>query len=75
MNEVNVPTMLSVEEVRKKFAISKQYTYHLAKSGKVKAIKCGNRFLLNAQSVSDYLNNSTLADEQTVKKTGIRSLV
>jgi excisionase family DNA binding protein len=74
MNEVNVPTMLSVEEVRKKFAISKQYTYHLAKSGKVKAIKCGNRFLLNAQSISDYLNSSTLIDEQSVQVAGIRKL-
>jgi excisionase family DNA binding protein len=74
MNEVNVPTMLSVEEVHKKFAISKQYTYHLAKSGKVKAIRCGNRFLLNAQSVSDYLNSSTLADEQPAQAAGIRRL-
>jgi excisionase family DNA binding protein len=71
----NIPTMLSVEEVRKKFGISKQFTYHLAKSGKVKAIKCGNRFLLNAQSVSDYLNNNTLADEQPAQVAGIRKLI
>jgi len=74
MNEINVPMMLSVEEVRKKFAISKQYTYHLAKSGKVKAIRCGNRFLLNAQSVSDYLNNNTLTEEKAVQTAGIRML-
>jgi excisionase family DNA binding protein len=70
----NVPIMLSVVEVQKTFGLSKQYVYQLAKSGAVKAIRCGNRFLLNADSVSQYLNNNTLGDNSAKSISGIRPL-
>jgi excisionase family DNA binding protein len=71
---LNVPIMLSVTEVQKTFGLSKQYVYQLAKTGRVKAIKCGNRFLLNAQSITDYLNSNSIVDEMPVQTSGIRAL-
>jgi hypothetical protein len=72
--ELDVPVMMKVSEVQKAYGLSRQHVYDLAKSGKVKSIMRGNRFILNAQSVSDYLNNCPIEKETAPAARGIRPL-
>jgi hypothetical protein len=72
--ELDVPVMMKVSEVQKAYGLSKQHIYDLAKSGKVKSIMRGNRFILNAQSVTDYLNSCTVDKETAPAARGIRPL-
>jgi excisionase family DNA binding protein len=72
---LDIPVMLTVDEIHEAFKLSRQFIYQLAKSGRVKAVKCGNKILINAQSVCDYLNSSTIEPEKPVAVGGIRPLV
>lgn len=73
---IDVPVMLTVEEAHVMFRLSKQFLYRLAKSGNIRAVRAGNKFLLSAESLSEYLRNGSLTDEQPVQTTrGIRPIV
>jgi excisionase family DNA binding protein len=72
--ELDVPVMMKVSEVQKTYGLSKQHIYDLAKSGKVKSIMRGNRYIINAQSVSDYLNTCPVDKETAPAARGIRPL-
>ena len=67
---VDVPVMLSVEEAHSAYRLSKQFLYRLAKSGSIRALRTGNKFLLSAESLSDYLRNGTLLDEKPATPAG-----
>jgi hypothetical protein len=54
--------------------IAKQWYYNAAKKGIIKAFRSGNRILINADSVDEYLRNNTLTDEQPASVGGIRAL-
>jgi len=55
----NIPEMLGVKETAEKFGISQNYARQLALSGAVKAVRVGKgKILINAQSVTDFFNNS-----------------
>jgi excisionase family DNA binding protein len=69
---LEIPVMMTVEETYKAFKLSRQFIYGLVKLGKIKAIKSGNRFLINAQSLCDYLNSSTIVEEKPLAVNGIR---
>ena len=72
---IDVPIMLSVEEAHIAYRLSKQFLYGLAKSGKIKAVSAGEKFLLSAESLSDYLRNGSLTDDEpTPTVGGIRRL-
>lgn len=58
------PVMLTVRETAEAFGIAKYYARQLALTGKVKAIRAGNKILINASSVSEYFNTSTLNNEE-----------
>lgn len=70
----NIPIMLTVEEARTRYRLSKQFLYLLAKSGKVKAVRAGVKILINADSLNNFLCNSILMDEQPATMGGIRQL-
>ena len=57
---VDVPVMLTVEEAHSAYKLFRQFLYRLAKSGSISAVRSGNKFLLSAESLSDYLRNGTL---------------
>jgi len=72
---IDVPTMLTVEEAHVAYRLSKQFLYRIAKSGKVHAVRVGNKFLLSAESLTYFLRYSTLIDEQeTPIAKGVRPL-
>jgi len=52
----NVPVMLKLAEVSSKFNISLHHARSLVLQRKVKYIKSGKKYLVNAQSVIDYFN-------------------
>lgn len=59
-NNNNLPVMLTVNQTAEVFGIARHHARQLALSGAVKAIRAGNKILINQQSVCDYLNSSTL---------------
>jgi excisionase family DNA binding protein len=52
-------------------ALSKQFIYNLAKSGKIKAFRAGKKICLNMDSLNHFLETSTLTDEQPAPVSGI----
>lgn len=60
----NLPVMLTVNETARNFCIAKHHVRQMALTGKVKAIRAGNKILINQQSVADYFNSCTLCTTQ-----------
>lgn len=54
--EQNLPKMLSITEVTKTTNLSRKYVMDLINEGKIKYIRTGSKYLINAESLSDYLN-------------------
>ena len=67
----NLPDMRGVKETAAHFGIAVHHARQLALTGKVKAIRAGNKILINQQSVADYFNSCTLAVSQ---ETGIEPI-
>lgn len=55
-NEQTLPKMLSITEVIKSTNLSRKYIMDLIESGEIKYIRTGAKYLINAESLSDYLN-------------------
>lgn len=52
----DLPVMLTVKECCKRTGLSYQYLLGLCKTGKIIAVKSGNKYLVNSQKLSEYLN-------------------
>lgn len=57
----NIPDMRGVKETAVHFGIAVHHARQLALTGKVKAVRAGNRILINQGSVAEYFNSSTLS--------------
>ena len=60
INNDNLPVMLTVNQTAETFGIAKHHARQLALTGKVKAVRCGCKILINQASVADYFNSNTL---------------
>lgn len=58
----NIPDMRGVKETAVHFGIAVHHARQLALTGKVKAVRAGNKILINQQSVADYFKTCTLND-------------
>lgn len=56
----NIPDMRGVKETAAHFGIAQHFARQLALTGKVKAVRCGCKILINQASVADYFNSNTL---------------
>ena len=56
MSNNTLPIMLTVNQTAENFGIARHHARQLALSGKVKAVRTGNKILINQQSVSDFFN-------------------
>ncbi|MBP3746343.1 MAG: helix-turn-helix domain-containing protein [Ruminococcus sp.] len=56
----SIPDMRGVKETAAHFGIAQHYARQLALTGKVKAVRCGCKILINQASVADYFNSNTL---------------
>ncbi|WP_294412706.1 helix-turn-helix domain-containing protein [uncultured Ruminococcus sp.] len=63
--QAQIPIMLTVRETAAKFGIAQHHARQLALTGKVRAVRAGKKILINAQSVVDYFNESTLISSET----------
>ena len=60
----NLPDMRGVKATAEHFNIAVHYARQLALTGKVKAVRAGNKILINQQSVADFFNSSTLYNSE-----------
>ncbi|MCR4640139.1 hypothetical protein [Ruminococcus sp.] len=70
----NIPDMRGVKETAVHFGIAVHHARQLALTGKVKAIRAGNKILINQQSVIDYFNNATLTEKTEFTDRGIQPI-
>ena len=63
--KAQIPIMLTVRETAAKFGIAQHHARQLALTGKIKAVRAGRKILINAQSVVNYFNTSTLISSDT----------
>lgn len=64
LTNINIPVMKGVAECSKMFGISQGFCRRLVKSGAVRAVRVGRgKFLINVQSLADYLNSASVTDE------------
>ena len=57
MKEIQIPKMLSIAQTAKVIGLAKHYVRQLVLQGKVKYIRSGVKYLLNLDSLINYLNN------------------
>lgn len=57
------PYMMSILESVEVTNLSYEFLRFLCKSGKVKCIKTGNKYMINSESLADFLNNSSIEVE------------
>lgn len=60
----SIPIMLTVKQTAERFGIAQHHARQLALTGKVHAIRAGRKILINAQSVIDYFNTSSLINAE-----------
>lgn len=58
--------MRGIKETAEHFHLKRPIIYQLVKSGKVKYVRVGKKFLVNQQSVADYFNNGDNIDSEQV---------
>lgn len=71
MKEIQIPKMLSIAQTAKVIGLAKHYVRQLVLQGKVKYIRSGVKYLLNLDSLINYLNNgddATVSDSNSSRK-------
>ena len=63
------PLMLPINAAAEKYGLSAYITRKWALSGVIKAVRAGNKILINCNSLEDYLNSTSLYNdtEQAIK--------
>lgn len=60
----NIPTMKSINECASIVGLAKYYVRQLVLQNKVKYVMAGKKYLINLQSLLDYLNNGEKAEAE-----------
>lgn len=60
-----IPTMLTIKDTAKTVGLSSYFIRQLILQNKIKFVRSGTKFLINFQSLLDYLNNG---DVETVQQ-------
>lgn len=78
MNEkINIPQMKTIKEVSKIVGLAEYHIRQLVKQNKVSFIKSGKKYLINLESLIEYLNNGETEMEGTeqnknkIRKVGV----
>ncbi len=70
MKEIQIPKMLSIAQTAKVIGLTKHYVRQLVLQGKVKYVRSGIKYLLNLDSLINYLNNgddATVSDSNSIR--------
>lgn len=62
LNNLNVPTMATVNEAAKITGLAKYYIRQLALQNKIKNVRAGKKILINVEKLIDFLNDDTGMD-------------
>ncbi len=65
MIEISVPRMETVEKTSKLTGISPRQLRCMAENGEIAAIRVGVKLLINVDKLVEYLNTSTISDNNT----------
>jgi len=68
--EIQPPKMLSIAQTAKVMGLAKHYVRQLVLQGKVKYVRSGVKYLLNLDSLINYLNNgddATVSDSKSIR--------
>ena len=56
MEEMKIPTMLSIQDTAKRTGLSKTYIRKLCWDRKISYVKSGSKYLVNLERLIEYLN-------------------
>ncbi len=73
--EIQIPKMLSIAQTAKVIGLTKHYIRQLVLQGKVKYVRSGVKYLLNMDSLINYLNNgddATVSDSKSSRKINVK---
>ncbi len=77
MNTHKIPQMKTIKEVSKIVGLAEYHVRQLVKQNKINFIRAGKKYLINLESLIDYLNNGEIETEGTeqnknkIRKVGI----
>lgn len=77
MNTHKIPQMKTIKEVSKIVGLAEYHVRQLVKQNKINFIRAGKKYLINLESLIDYLNNGEIETEETeqnknkIRKVGI----
>lgn len=75
MKEIQIPRMLSIAQAAKVIGLAQHYVRQLVLQGKVKFVRSGVKYLLNMDSLINYLNNgddATVSDSNNNRKINVK---
>ena len=58
MEEMKIPTMLSIPDIAKRTGLAKTYIRHLCWDRKISYVKSGSKYLVNLEKFIEFLNTS-----------------
>ncbi len=68
----NIPRMLTIKETAKEFNLPEHFVRQTVLSGRCVAVRAGKKYLVNANKFSEFLNTSTVEqNENIVQQAGI----
>lgn len=77
MEKTTIPKMKTIKEVSKIVGLAEYHVRQLVKQNKINFIRAGKKYLINLESLIDYLNNGeveTEAKEQNENTNKIRKV-
>ena len=57
MENVNIPTMLTIKQTAEKTHLSETYLRRLSWKNEICFVRSGKKYLINLEKLCDYLNN------------------
>lgn len=64
---MNLPKMKTVRKCAEETGLAYSYLLHLVKTKKITFIRCGNRYMINEQSLNDFLNTGDMKEGDTIE--------
>ncbi len=68
MDNVSIPTMLTIKETAKLFKLSEHFLRKGVNDGKIVAIRSGRKVLINAEKLTEYLNSNKISELDLVSE-------
>lgn len=74
MNINKIPQMETIKETAKLFNLAEYFVRQKVLNGEIVAVKAGRKFLVNVDKFAEYLNNSTIHQENVETENCIKPI-